>query len=93
MAQMQIGQALQQLMKSANWTDRINAIRVSENWESIMGKMIAKYTDKVVLKDGVLTIHTSVAPLKQELHASREQIIQRVNAHLKSKVVQSVVIR
>jgi len=93
MAQMHIGQALQQLVKSARWENRINAIRIAQDWEMIVGKVVAKYTDSVVLKEGVLIIHTNVAPLKQELQMNKEQIINRVNEHLKAKVVQSVAIR
>lgn len=93
MSQMQIGQALQEFMKSAHWENRINAIRISENWETIMGKVIAKYTEKVVLKDGILLIYTNVAPLKQELQANKDQIMQRVNEYLKATSVKSVVIK
>lgn len=93
MAQVHIGQALQQLMKSARWENRINAIRVSESWEAIMGKTIARYTESVSLKDGTLIIQTNVAPLKHELQANKEQIIQRVNEFLKAEAVKSVVIR
>jgi predicted nucleic acid-binding Zn ribbon protein len=93
MSQMHIGQVLQQLMKSAHWENRINAIRISDNWETIIGKTIAKYTESVVLQEGVLIIQTNVAPLKHELQANKEQIIHRVNEYLKAKVVKSVVIR
>lgn len=93
MSQLHIGQVLQQIVKSARWENRMNAIRITENWEAIMGRTIAKYTDKVMLKDGVLVIYTNIAPLKQELQSGKEQIIERVNEYLKAKAVRSVVIR
>lgn len=93
MSQLHIGQVLQQIVKSARWENRMNAIRITENWEAIMGRTIAKYTDKVMLKDGVLIIYTNIAPLKQELQSGKEQIIERVNEYLKAKAVRSVVIR
>lgn len=93
MSQMHIGQALQQLMKSAHWESRVNAIRIVDSWEAIMGKTIAKYTEKVSVRDGVLFIQTNVAPLKHELQANKEQIVIRVNEFLKSNTIKSVVIR
>ncbi|HET8574140.1 MAG TPA: DUF721 domain-containing protein [Edaphocola sp.] len=93
MAQVSIGEALQRLLKSNKWDSRINAIQIVDKWETIMGKTIAKYTDKVELKNGTLFIHTAVAPLKQELHAGKAQIIERVNAYFKSELVKSVVIK
>lgn len=93
MAQVSIGEALQQLLKSNKWASRVNAIQIVDKWEAIMGKTIAKYTDKVELKNGTLFIYTTVAPLKQELHAGKIQIIERVNAYFKTELVKSVVIK
>lgn len=93
MAQVSIGEALQKLLKSNKWDSRINAIQIADKWETIMGKTIAKYTDKVELRNGILYICTTVAPLKQELHAGKAQIIERVNAYFKSELVKSVVVK
>lgn len=93
MAQVSIGEALQKLLKSNKWDTRVHAIQIADKWENIMGKTIAKYTDKVELKNGILYIYTTVAPLKQELHAGKVQIIERVNAFFKSELVKSVVVK
>lgn len=93
MSEISIGQALQKFLKKAKWESPINAIRVTENWEAIMGKTISKYTDKVQLRGEILFIYTTVGPLKQELSAGKEQIIKRVNEYLQSDTVKKVVIK
>ena len=62
-------------------------------WEQLMGKTIAKYTDKIQIHGNVLYISTSMAPLKQELLFQKEKIKQRVNEALGENVVKDVVIK
>ena len=93
MAFISVGDALQTFLKSAKWQSRIDEIRLREKWEDIMGKTIAKYTREVHLKDGILSIATDVAPLKQELQLGKAQIIKNINDYFKTEVVRSVVLR
>lgn len=93
MGELTIGQALNALIHNSNWSNRIHQIKIKENWEVLMGKTIAKYTDEVDFKQGTLFIYTTVAPLKQELLTNQEAIISRVNEFLKTKAVKKVIIK
>jgi hypothetical protein len=62
-------------------------------WEQIMGKTIARYTDKLQIIGDKLIITTNVAPLKQELKYQKEKIKQRVNEALKQRVINEVIIQ
>jgi hypothetical protein len=71
----------------------IQAFQIEEAWEKIMGKTIAKYTEKIQIHGHTLFINTAVAPLKQELSFQKEKIIQRVNEALGEKVIKEVVVK
>jgi predicted nucleic acid-binding Zn ribbon protein len=71
----------------------IQSMRIEEVWESVMGKTIAKYTDKVQLVQSTLFVTTSVAPLRTELLFQKEKIIQRVNEAMGEPVVKDVVVQ
>ena len=71
----------------------MQAFQIEEVWEQIMGKTIARYTDKIQIHGQTLYINTVVAPLKQELSYQKEKIIQRVNEALGEKVILDVVIK
>lgn len=58
-----------------------------------MGKVIAKYTDKIEIVGGKLFITSSVAALKNELLYQKDTIIKRVNEALGEKVITDVVIK
>lgn len=70
----------------------MQALQIEDVWETLMGKTIARYTEKINISGSTLYITTHVAPLKQELLYQKENIIARVNEALGEPVVREVVI-
>ncbi len=93
MSEYSIGDALKQFLNQSRLKGSIQAFQIEEAWERIMGKTIARYTDKIQIHGHTLFINTTVAPLKQELSYQKEKIIQRVNEALGEKVIKDVVIK
>jgi len=85
--------ALKQFLKQSRLKGSIQALQIEEIWENIMGKTIAKYTDKIQIINHTLFISTQVAPLKNELLYQKDKIIERVNEALGEKTIKEVVIK
>jgi hypothetical protein len=92
MAQYNIGEAIKMMLNNSNWKNRYLQSRIKADWEDIMGKTVAKYTQEVKFVDGTLVIKTNVGPLKNELNMSRDMIKQRFNEHLKETVIREVIV-
>jgi predicted nucleic acid-binding Zn ribbon protein len=88
-----LGDAIRQFLKKSRLKGGLQASQIHQVWEQLMGKTIARYTDKIEIYNGTLFISTTVAPLKQELLYQKEQIIARVNEALGEKTISEVVIR
>ena len=93
MGEISLQEAIQQFLRKSKLKTGIQALRIEEIWEEVMGKTIAKYTDKIQIINGTLFITTTVAPLKNELLYQKEKIIERVNEALGEKVVKDVIIK
>ena len=93
MSELSIGDALKEFLKKSKLKTGIQALQIEEAWEKIMGKTIAKYTDKIEIINQTLFISSTVAPLKNELLYQKEKIIERVNESLGEKVITEVVIK
>ncbi len=93
MAQLHIGDALKAFLDKSKLKNGVRAVQIEEVWEKVMGKAIAKYTDKIELINDKLFIYSTIGPLKNELQYQKPQIIERVNELLGEKVVKDVVIR
>jgi hypothetical protein len=93
MAEISLQDAIQQFLQKSRLKSGIQALRIEDVWEELMGKTIAKYTDKIQIINHTLYISSSVAPLKNELLYQKEKIIERINEALGEKVVKDVVIK
>ncbi len=93
MAEISLGDALKQFLKTSKLKNGVQAMQIEEAWEKIMGKTIARYTDKIEIVNSTLFISSSVAPLKNELLYQKAKIIERVNEALGEKVIKDVVIK
>jgi len=93
MGEYSIGEALKQFLESSRIKGGIQALQIDEAWEQIMGKTVARYTDKLQIIGDKLIITTHVAPLKNELIYQKEKIKQRVNEALGQNVIREVIIQ
>ena len=92
MSEYSIGDAMKKFLRSSRLNGDIQALQITDIWENLMGRTIAKYTDSIKIYGDKLYISTKVAPLKQELMFQKENIILRVNEALKENVVKEVII-
>ena len=93
MGEFSMQEAMKQFLQQSRLKGDIQALQIEDIWEKIMGKTIAKYTDKIQIIKGTLFISSQVAPLKNELLFQKEKIIERVNEALGENVIKDVVIK
>lgn len=92
MSEYSLGDALQQFLRGSRLRGDLRALQITDVWEQLMGKTIAKYTDSIKIYGNKLYISTKVAPLKQELLFQKENILLRVNEALRENVIKEVII-
>lgn len=93
MGEYSIGDAMKKFLDGSRIKSGIQALQIEDVWEEIMGKTVARYTDKLQIIGDKLFITTHVAPLKHELMYQKEKIKQRVNEALKQKIINEVIIQ
>lgn len=93
MGEYSLGDALKKFLNQSHLKGYMQAFQIEEVWEQIMGKTIARYTDKIQIHGHTLYINTTIAPLRQELLYQKDTIVKRVNDALGEKVIKEVVIK
>ena len=93
MGEISLQDAMKQFLKNSKFKTYIQAIQIEEVWEQMMGKTVAKYTDKIQIIGTTLFITTTVAPLKNELLYQKDIILKRVNEALGETTIKEVVIK
>lgn len=93
MAQYSVGEALSLLLERSKWKPKVIELRLRKEWETIVGKTVARYTRDIKLYDKKLTVYTDVAPLKHELNLGKVNFIRLINAHFEEEVVTELVVK
>lgn len=86
-------EALREFFTLFQLNTKMNNARVQTYWEEVMGKTIARHTGNLQVKNGVLYLSITSAPLKQELYYNREKIIQLMNKRIGEEHIKEVVFR
>jgi len=93
MGEISLQDAIKQFLQKSKLKSGIQALRIDDVWEEVMGKTVAKYTEKIQIINSTLFITTNVAPLKNELLYQKEKIIERINEVLGEKLIKEVIIK
>ena len=93
MGEYSMSDAIKKFLDQSRIKGGIQALQIEDVWEQIMGKTVARYTDKLRIINDTLFITTQVGPLKQELIFQKERIIQRVNEALGQKIITKLVVQ
>ena len=62
-------------------------------WAETVGEFIAKHTQKVTAKQGVLYVTINNAALRFEVLGSRSQIVAKINEALGGEVIKGIIIK
>lgn len=80
------------LLKSYKLNGKYEEVKVVQSWEKIAGKQIAQKTSRLFIKDEVLFLYLTSAPMKSELKYYKEVIIEKVNTFVGKKLIKDITI-
>jgi predicted nucleic acid-binding Zn ribbon protein len=84
---------IDKLIRSYGLESKMQELDVMSEWENIVGKMIARHTKDIQIRNKILYITLDSAPLKQELLMNRTRIIELVNEKSGKMLVDDVFIK
>jgi len=86
-----IGEVLKELIETYRLEGKLNEIKIVHSWEKAVGKLVARYTRDLYIKNGKLFVKVDSPALKTELTYNTSIIIERLNAEVGSKVIEDIV--
>lgn len=91
--QKSIGEAIREFLKAHQLEEKITETRIFVSWEKVMGRNIARYTEKISLKNKVLTVYMNSSAMRNELTLARDKIIQMINKEAGEEVINTIYFR
>lgn len=88
-----LGTVVRELIDRLGYRDKIDAVRVVEQWAHLAGPQINAVTEKAWVRDGTLYVKVRSAPWRHQLHMQRRAWCDRLNQEFGREVVSEVVFR
>ena len=89
----QIGDMIRKFLRQNGMESPLNEYRLIQAWTDVVGPTIAKYTSELFIKNQVLYVHLTSAPLRQELMMGREVLVRNLNQQVGAQVIVNIVFR
>jgi len=85
-----VKEAIDAMLDSYKLRGKFDQTKLINSWESMMGKPIARRTEKIFIKDGVLFVKLNSAPLRQELTIAKTKVLEILHRNFDKGVVADV---
>jgi hypothetical protein len=90
--QQSLKEIIEQFLKESKLDSGIAVTQLNGVWDNIVGIDIASHTKKLEIKNGRLLIHLDSSVARSELHYTKSEIIEKVNAHFSKQIVESIIL-
>lgn len=85
-----IKEAIDKMLENFRIKDKLEAYELKSSWEELMGRPIARRTEKMYIKNHVLYVKLSSAPLRHELTNGRKKVLEIIQKKFGEKLVKEV---
>ncbi len=81
---------MQQMLNRFKLKEPMARYDIMTTWGNIMGKVVAKHTLKIYIKQKCMYVHLDSSVLRNEFEMSKSKIIELVNQEAKMKLIAEV---
>jgi predicted nucleic acid-binding Zn ribbon protein len=88
-----IKDAIEQLLKVYRLDDKLAESRLVAAWEDVMGKMIAKHTKEIVIRQQQLIVTLDSSALRNELALAKTKIVKMMNDTVGRTIITEIILK
>lgn len=83
-------EAIEDMLNAYHYMDKINEMQVIGQWDAIVGRLIARETRGLFIRNRVLYVRLNSPVLKDELGYARSQLIKKLNKGAGCEVITDI---
>lgn len=88
-----LGEVIKDYLKESNIDKKLTEIQLINSWEEIVGKEIARRTEKIYIRNNKLFVHFTSSVVRNELLLHRETIRSRLNEQAGEELITEIVLK
>lgn len=85
-----LGDILRATIEECRMAGRLDELKACDVWSRIVGERIAAITGRPKVRDGIMTVASPNASLRQELMMRRGSLIRIINSELGKRVITEI---
>lgn len=86
-------EVMEELLKAYRWEEKLDVVKLKKSWDSIVGKIIAKHTTHIDVRNRVLYVKIDSSVIRSELMLARSKIVDSINKEMGYKMVDELALR
>lgn len=88
-----LAEAIRAFLKESKLEKPLKERQLVQSWESLLGKSVARATERITLKEGRLVVHLRSSVVRNELFMLQDEIIRKLNEAAGEELVTEIVLR
>ena len=85
-----VGTLIRKFLRQEGLETPLNEKRLVDAWAEVMGPTIASMSKAQFIKNQVLYVEVTSAPLRQQLMMGRMQLVTKLNQHVGAQVITNI---
>ena len=86
-------EVISDLINAYRWKDDLDLVKLGNSWDKIVGKIIARHTQNLKVKNRILYINVDSSVIRNELMFARSKLIDSINKEMGRKMIDDIVLR
>ncbi len=86
-------EVISDLINAYRWKDDLDLVKLGNSWDNIVGKIIARHTQNLTVKNRILYINVDSSVIRNELLFARSKLIDSINKEMGGKMIDDIVLR
>ena len=86
-------EVISDLINAYRWKDDLDLVKLGNSWDKIVGKIIARHTQNLKVKNRILYINVDSSVIRNELMFARSKLIDSINKEMGRKMIDDIVLK
>lgn len=87
-----IGEAIRGMLRQFRLSQKFDEQSLIASWERLVGKPVARHTVRLNIRDKVLFVQLDSPSLKNDLHYSKQRLLEVIEAEFGKGVIRDIVL-
>jgi len=88
-----LNEVIEKYLEALDVNGKLKEVRLIRSWEEVVGSLIARKTDRIFIREGVLFVYMNSSIARSELSMVRESLVEKLNQKAGGQVIRDMVLK